>query len=52
MKVTAAESSSATMIRWRAKANAREAPMARFLVVDEDLNVKVTPWPHGPHRGA
>jgi hypothetical protein len=30
----------------------REAPMARFLVVDEDTEVKVTPWPHRPHRGA
>jgi hypothetical protein len=30
----------------------REAPMARFLVVDEDTAIKVTPWPHGPHRGA
>ncbi len=30
----------------------RKAPMARFLVVDEDTEIKVTPWPHGPHRGA
>lgn len=30
----------------------RATPMARFLVVDEDTAVKVTPWPHRPHRGA
>ena len=29
----------------------REAPMARFLVVDEDGELHVTPWPHRPHRG-
>jgi hypothetical protein len=29
----------------------RSAPMSRFLVVDEDGELKVTPWAHGPHRG-
>ncbi len=29
----------------------REAPMARFMVVDEDTELKVAPWPHGLHRG-
>jgi hypothetical protein len=30
----------------------RKNPMARFLVVDEDGQLHVTPWGHGPHRGA
>jgi hypothetical protein len=30
----------------------RSAPMARFLVVDEDGELRVTPWAHGPHTGA
>ena len=30
----------------------RRAPRARFLVVDEDGQLRVTPWAHGPHRGA
>jgi hypothetical protein len=30
----------------------RNAPKARFLVVDEDGQLCVTPWAHGPHRGA
>ncbi|HYC32973.1 MAG TPA: hypothetical protein VEB59_11845 [Gemmatimonadales bacterium] len=29
----------------------RAAPLARFLVVDEDTTLTVTPWPHRPHRG-
>jgi len=27
-------------------------PKTRFLVVDEDMQLRVTPWAHGPHRGA
>jgi hypothetical protein len=30
----------------------RQAPMARFLVVDEGGELQVTPWSHRPHRGA
>ena len=30
----------------------RDTPNARFLVVDEDGRIEVTPWQHGPHRGA
>jgi hypothetical protein len=29
----------------------RKAPMARFLVVDEDGRIHVTPWAHRPYRG-
>jgi hypothetical protein len=29
----------------------RDAPKARFLVVDEDQQLRVTPWRHGPHLG-
>jgi hypothetical protein len=32
-------------------ARMREAPKARFLVVDEDTELQVAPWPHGLHRG-
>ena len=30
----------------------RDAPNARFLVVDEDGRIEVTPWQHCSHRGA
>lgn len=30
----------------------RASPKARFLVVDEDGQILVTPWSHGPHTGA
>jgi hypothetical protein len=30
----------------------RKAPTTRFLVVDEDGQLMVTPWAHGLHRGA
>ena len=29
----------------------RASPKARFLVVDEDGRLRVTPWGHGPHTG-
>jgi hypothetical protein len=29
----------------------RDAPKARFLVVDEDQQLRLTPWRHGPHLG-
>jgi hypothetical protein len=30
----------------------RSAPKSRFLVVDEDGDLRVTPWARGPHKGA
>ena len=30
----------------------RGAPKARFLVAEEDGQLTVTPWGHGPHTGA
>jgi hypothetical protein len=30
----------------------RTAPQRRFLVVQEDSDILVKPWGHGPHRGA
>jgi hypothetical protein len=32
-------------------ARMRAAPKARFLIVDEDQQLYVTPWGHGPYRG-
>jgi len=30
----------------------RAAPQRRFLIVQEDGDIHVKPWVHGPHRGA
>ena len=30
----------------------RGAPKSRFLVVDEDGHLRLTPWGHSPHHGA
>jgi hypothetical protein len=29
----------------------RAAPTTRFLIVDEDQQLRVTPWRHGPYQG-
>jgi hypothetical protein len=42
----------AALDRLKVAERMRERPKARFLIADEDGEVTVSPWRHGPHLGA